>query len=278
MIKTSIPTLNTLIFDGEQTKLFMRKLFTQTKKPLLNIYFTAGYPSLNDTGKIILALQAAGVDCIEIGMPYSDPLADGETIQKSSSIALKNGMTLDLLFNQLIEIKDQVDIPLIFMGYLNQWLQYGEEKFCKKLIASGITTVIIPDLPLSIYKKEYQSLLKKYGLTISFLITPQTAEKRIKKAAALSSAFLYIVSQSSITGTHSVTSPEQQQYFKRIKNMNLNIPSMIGFGINSSQAFLEANKYADGAIIGSGFIKALDKNNLEGSIQKYVKSILKNNP
>jgi len=179
------------------------KNYITEHKPILNVYFTAGYPELNDTGETILALQREGVQMIEVGMPYSDPMADGETIQKSSAQAIKNGMTLDVLFTQLSEIKTQVKTPLVFMGYLNQWMQYGTEKFLLDAKAAGVSGLIIPDLPLDVYETEYKALVEKHGLAMTFLITPNTSDERVQRAAELSSGFLYVVSQSSITGTKS---------------------------------------------------------------------------
>jgi len=245
------------------------------RKPILNVYFTAGYPELGDTGRTVLALQREGVQMIEVGMPYSDPMADGETIQNSSAQAIKNGMTLEILFEQLGEVKSEVNIPLVFMGYLNQWMQFGKEKFLQEAKNAGISALIIPDLPLDVYESEYKELVEKHGLSMSFLITPNTSDERIEKAAKLSSAFLYVVSQSSITGTSSDISAEQLAYFKRIDDLNLETPRLIGFGISDAESFNQACQYADGAIIGSAFIKALQRENLETSITSFIQSILK---
>lgn len=246
----------------------------KSKNDILNVYFTAGYPQLEDTGKTILALQREGVDMIEVGMPYSDPMADGETIQNSSAQAIKNGMTLEILFRQLSQIKSDVSIPLVFMGYLNQWMQFGKEKFLIEAKRAGISALIIPDLPLDVYESEYQELVEKHGLTMSFLITPNTSNERIEKAANLSSAFLYVVSQSSITGTSTGISEEQLAYFNRIQNLDIETPKLIGFGISDSKSFNQACQYADGAIIGSAFIKALHEDQLEQSISAFIQSIL----
>ncbi|MFT4984948.1 MAG: tryptophan synthase alpha chain [Flavobacteriales bacterium] len=254
----------------------IKELF-RAKKDILSVYFTAGYPNIDDTGRTILSLQKSGVDLIEVGMPYSDPMADGETIQQSSAQALKNGMTLDLLFNQLKQIKKEVNVPLVFMGYLNQWMRYGKEKFCKAASEAGISAFIIPDLPMEIYQEEYKSALEKYNLGMSFLITPQTNDARIQQASEYSSGFLYIVSQSSTTGGSKEFTKEQLEYFDRIHNLNLKTPKVIGFAINSGKSYREACKYANGAIIGSGFIRALEKDNLEHSIKNYIDSILTDN-
>jgi len=243
------------------------------KKNVLNVYFTAGYPRLDDTGKIILALQREGVDMIEVGMPYSDPMADGETIQNSSAEAIKNGMTLEILFRQLSEIKSQVTVPLVLMGYLNQWMQFGKERFLEAAKEAGISAFIIPDLPLNVYESEYKTFVEKHDLSMSFLITPNTSDERIQKAAKLSSAFLYVVSQSSITGTNAEISPEQLAYFDRIKKLNLSTPQLIGFGISDAPSFYQACQFADGAIIGSAFIKALQRENFEDSITNFIHSI-----
>ncbi len=254
------------------------KNYIKKNQPILNVYFTAGYPKLGDTGRTVLALQREGVQMIEVGMPYSDPMADGETIQKSSACAIKNGMTLDLLFQQLSEIKSEVNIPLVFMGYLNQWMQYGKEKFLTDAKAAGISGLIIPDLPLEVYETEFKKLVEKHELGMTFLITPNTSDARIQKAAELSSAFLYVVSQSSITGAKSGISAEQLAYFERIKTQSQETPKLIGFGISTAETFSQACQYADGAIIGSAFIKALSnsKETLEENINSFISSILEN--
>lgn len=244
------------------------------KKNILNIYFTAGFPQLDDTVPIIKDLQRAGVDMIEIGVPFSDPLADGETIQKSGLQAIDNGMTLSLLFEQLQGIRKEVDIPLLLMGYLNPVLQFGIENFCKKCAEVGIDGVILPDLPLREYVEEYQALFEKYNLANVFLITPQTSEQRIRQIDEVAKGFIYIVSTASTTGTKSGTTDSQIPYFKRVKAMNLKTPTLIGFGISDKQSFEKANQYADGAIIGSAFIKMLAQStDLEQDIEKFVKSI-----
>ncbi len=245
----------------------------KSKKDVLNVYFTAGYPELGDTGETILALQHEGVDMIEVGMPYSDPMADGETIQNSSAQAIKNGMTLEILFRQLSEIKKEVSIPLVFMGYLNQWMQFGTERFLSEAKNAGISALIIPDLPLDVYENEYMALVEKYGMSMSFLITPNTSDERIKKAAMLSSAFLYVVSQSSITGAKSGITSEQLAYFDRINSLDLDTPKLIGFGISDAHSFQQACQFADGAIIGSAFVKALQRENLKESISTFISSI-----
>ena len=224
-------------------------------KKLLSIYFTAGYPSLNDTVQIIQDLEKNGVDMIEIGLPFSDPLADGPTIQESSTHALKNGMTTELLFNQLKDIRKSVSIPLIIMGYFNPMLQYGVEAFCKKCQEIGIDGLIMPDLPLDVYQSNYEAIFKKYGLLNIFLITPQTSEERIDHIDKASDGFIYMVSSASVTGSKSGFGKEQENYFERITAMNLKNPQIVGFGIKDAETFQQATKTAKGAIIGSAFIK-----------------------
>ncbi len=247
----------------------------QENKKLLSIYFTAGYPSLNDTAKTIMELEENGVDMIEIGLPFSDPLADGPTIQASSTQALKNGMTTELLFQQLGTIRESVSIPLIIMGYFNPILQFGVEKFCKKCEEVGVDGLILPDLPLDVYQDHYEPILKKYGLVNIFLITPQTNEERIQQIDAASDGFIYMVSSASVTGSQEGFGNQQENYFKRIANMNLKNPQIVGFGISNAETFQQATKMAKGAIIGSAFIKHLSKNGTD-TIGNFVKGILKN--
>ncbi|GAA4281443.1 tryptophan synthase subunit alpha [Gaetbulibacter aestuarii] len=244
----------------------------QEDKKLLSIYFTAGYPDLNDTVSIIQDLEKNGIDMIEIGLPFSDPLADGPTIQNSSTAALKNGMTTEILFNQLKDIRKTVNIPLIIMGYFNPMLQYGVEAFCKKCEEIGIDGLIIPDLPVDVYHDEYQAIFKKYGLINVFLITPQTSDDRIRFIDSVSNGFIYMVSSASVTGNTSGFGDDQKDYFQRIHNMGLNNPQIVGFGISDNKSYTEATQYAKGAIIGSAFIKFLTKNGV-GKIADFVKSI-----
>ena len=253
----------------------LEKTFKNKNQQLLNVYFTAGFPALEDTGTIIRSLSKSGVDVIEVGMPYSDPMADGPTIQKSGMQALENGMSVSVLFSQLEKIREEVDTPLILMGYFNQVMQFGEEAFLKRCQAVGVDGLILPDLPLSVYETEYQDLFKKYDLAPIFLITPQTSEERIRKIDQLSRGFIYVVSSAAITGNSKEISPEQVAYFERIENMNLRLPRMIGFGISDHQSFTTACQYADGAIIGSAFIRALENGNgeLEETIEGFVKGI-----
>lgn len=241
---------------------------------LLSIYFTAGYPALNDTVHIIQDLEKNGVDMIEIGLPFSDPLADGPTIQESSTAALRNGMTTEILFNQLKNIRKTVSIPLIAMGYFNPMLQYGVEAFCKKCHDIGIDGIIMPDLPLDVYQDEYEETFKKYGLINIFLITPQTSDERIRQIDAASNGFIYMVSSASVTGSKSGFGTEQSDYFERIAKMSLKNPQVVGFGIKDSETFQAATKNAKGAIIGSAFIKHLTASGLKeiGSFIKDIKS------
>ncbi|WP_142783852.1 tryptophan synthase subunit alpha [Changchengzhania lutea] len=248
----------------------------QQEEKILSIYFTAGYPSINNTVSIIQDLEKSGVDMIEIGLPFSDPLADGPTIQASSTQALQNGMTTELLFNQLQDIRKTVDIPLIIMGYFNPILQYGVEAFCKKCQEIGIDGLIIPDLPVDVYHDDYKSTFEKYGLINVFLITPQTSDHRIQFIDSISNGFIYMVSSASVTGSQSGFGKDQTQYFERISNMHLKNPQIIGFGISDKDTFSQATKHAKGAIIGSAFIKHLTNNDI-ASIGDFVKSIRSKN-
>lgn len=241
-------------------------------KKLLSIYFTAGYPQVDDTVTIIQNLEKSGVDMIEIGLPFSDPLADGPTIQASSTKALKNGMTTEVLFNQLKDIRKSVSIPLIIMGYFNPMLQYGVEAFCKKCKELGIDGLIIPDLPVEVYHDEYKTTFEKYGLINVFLITPQTSVERINYIDSISKGFIYMVSSASTTGTQSGFGVEQTKYFKRIADMNLNNPQIVGFGISNYETFTQATQYAKGAIIGSAFIKHLTNQRVD-KIDSFIKTI-----
>ena len=243
-------------------------------KKLLSIYFSAGYPALNDTVEIIKKLENSGVDMIEIGLPFSDPLADGPTIQESSTQALKNGMHTELIFEQLKDIRKSVSIPLILMGYFNPMLQYGVEAFCRKCKEIGIDGIIIPDLPADVYHEQYKEIFEKYELLNIFLITPQTSDERIRYIDTISEGFIYMVSSASTTGAKSGFGDIQQNYFKRISDLNLKNPQIVGFGISNKETFLQATTYAKGAIIGSAFIKHLTHRGVE-HIDEFIDDILK---
>jgi len=245
----------------------------QESKKLLSIYFTAGYPKINDTVTIIQELEKNGVDMIEIGMPFSDPLADGPTIQESSSKAIENGMTTSLLLDQLKDIRKTVQIPLLIMGYFNPILQFGVEKFCQKCNEIGIDGLIIPDLPLEIYQQEYQVVFEKYMLRNIFLITPQTSDDRIQQIDRISDSFIYMVSTASVTGNQNSFGEEQLNYFERIAQMKLKNAQIVGFGINNSETFQQATKHQKGAIIGSAFIKHLDNFGIS-TIKDFIAKIL----
>lgn len=257
----------------------INKLFQQKKKNILSIYFTAGFPHLEDTSEILNALQKHGADLIEIGIPYSDPLADGPVIQQSSVVAIKNGITINKIFAQLKELHNLSrsgagSIPFILMGYLNPVLQYGFEKFCMDAKACGVDGIILPDLPMYEYEKEYKNIFEQNGLNFIFLITPETSEERIRKIDTLSNGFIYAVSSSSITGTGK-NIDEQESYFQRLNNMKLKNEILIGFGIRDNNTFTAACKHAAGAIIGTAYIKAIENSkDIEADTKKFLNSIL----
>lgn len=252
----------------------INRCFQQAEKPILNIFFTAGYPGLNDTRTILSSLAKAGVDMIEIGIPFSDPLADGPTIQASSKQALDNSMTLKLLFEQLEGFRKETDIPVLLMGYLNPVMQYGIEAFLAKCEEVGIDGLILPDLPVYEYESLYQKQFEKHGLSNIFLISPTTSPERIRKIDSLSNGFIYMVSSSSTTGKTSGISPQQLTYFERINGMALHNPRLIGFGIKDAASFAQASRFARGAIIGSAFIKMLAASeNKEVDISTFLKKI-----
>lgn len=251
-----------------------QSLFAGKNKNILSIYFTAGFPELQDTNVILKALEKHGADMIEIGMPYSDPLADGPVIQDSSMKALHNGMTIKLLFDQLKSNKEKINIPLILMGYLNPVLQYGFEKFCADAKDAGVSGIILPDLPITEFENDYRKILAQNSLNFIFLITPETSAERIRKIDEISEAFIYAVSSSSITGTDQDMNA-QKIYFERIKNMNLKNKVLIGFGIKDRDTFAEASRYAAGAIIGTAYIKAIaNADNIDSETQSFLNSIL----
>lgn len=242
------------------------------QKKLLSIYFTAGYPSLTDTVKILESLEKSGVDMVEIGLPFSDPLADGPTIQESSTQALHNGMTTAVLFDQIKDIRKTVSIPLLIMGYFNPMLQYGVEAFCAKCQEIGIDGLIIPDLPVQEYTEHYKEIFEQYGLSNVFLITPQTSEDRIHEIDSISNGFIYMVSSASTTGAKNSIGEEQQRYFDRIAGLGLKTPQIVGFGISNKETFEKATKTTKGAIIGSAFVKHLTAHGVD-QIDSFIKAI-----
>ena len=252
----------------------INKLFQKKNKKILSIYFTAGYPKINDTVDIIKALDKNGVDMIEVGIPFSDPIADGPIIQNSSTIAITNGMSLSLLFDQLKNIRSTTQIPIILMGYINPIIQFGYDKFVDKLIECGIDGVILPDLPLLEYKKELKPFFDKNNISFISLISPNTSIERVKKIDQISDGFLYVVSSSSITGKNNLFDLNQIKYFNSLNNILLKNPKIIGFGISDKKSFDIACNYSNGAIIGTKFINSLDALNLNKSIEKFVNSIL----
>ena len=249
------------------------EIFKSGKKNLLNIYCTAGYPYKESTGEVMLALQKHGADMIEIGIPYGDPVADGPMIQQSNMRALQKGMNVGLLLQQLEEVKEAINIPVILMGYLNPVLQYGMEKFCSDAKSAGVHGIILPDLPVHEFEKEYKSIFKKHKLHFIFLITPETSEKRIGEMDELSSGFIYAVSSSSTTGS-TVAGEKSGQYFKKLSQLKLKNPIMIGFGIRDRDSFERACKYASGAIIGSAYIKTIsDNGDIDELTQQFISHI-----
>ncbi|HET6556121.1 MAG TPA: tryptophan synthase subunit alpha [Prolixibacteraceae bacterium] len=246
-------------------------LFSEKKKNILSVFFTAGYPKLEDTVPTIRELVKNGVDMIEIGMPFSDPVADGPSIQHSSLVALKNGMSVRILFDQLKDIRQSVNVPLILMGYINPVLQYGMEAFCKKCSEVGVDGLIIPDLPLSVYEEEYKAIFEANNLHNVFLITPQTSDERLRHIDEASSGFIYMVSSNSTTGVKQGVSGLQKSYFERIQSFGLKNPRLIGFGISNADTFRHACQYANGAIIGSAFVNALGT---DASIQEKVSTFI----
>lgn len=251
----------------------LQSLFNSKKSGVLNVYCTAGYPALDSTPRILKALQDAGADLVEIGMPYSDPLADGPVIQESSSIALQNGMSMALLFSQLKNIRKDIQVPLILMGYMNPVLQYGFERFCADAAAVGIDGLILPDLPMYEFETLYQPIIRKYGLDFIFLVTPETSDDRLRQIDTLSTGFLYAVSSSSTTGSNKQLTGSDA-YFEKLKNFGLKNPVLIGFGIHDKSSFDHAAAYANGAIIGSAYIRSLHgQNDVEKVTRDFVNKI-----
>lgn len=250
------------------------ELFAQKSERLLNVYFTAGFPQLTDTRLVLRGLQQAGVDLVEIGMPYSDPVADGETIQQSNGVALENGMSLKVLFEQLEGCRQEVSVPILLMGYVNPVLQFGVEAFCQKCQEVGVDGVILPDLPFDLFVDEYKAIFDRYGILNIFLITPQTSDERIRFIDEVSDGFIYMVSSASITGSVSGINDTMRAYFERVQAMNLRNPRLIGFGINNQDTFDSACEFANGAIIGSAFIRHLQESGTSAEgIASFVQNI-----
>jgi len=250
------------------------QLFAEKKGKILSAYFTAGFPQLEDTMLIMRSLQEGGADMIEVGIPFSDPVADGPTIQQSNKIALDNGVTLKKIFEQINQVKEKIHIPVLLMGYLNPIYQYGIRKFCQDCSKAGVSGLIIPDLPINEYQNNYQDIFESNGLFNIFLITPETSHDRLEVIDNISHGFIYMVSASSTTGARKGLKAEQINYFKRIRKMNLKTPRLIGFGISDKNSFTIASQYAHGAIIGSAIIKLLaETKNIENDIISYIRSV-----
>ena len=253
----------------------LKNIFEENRdRKILNVYCTAGYPNLDSTLEVMQALQDDGADIIELGMPYSDPLADGEVIQHSGDIALSNGMTIAVLFEQLKNFREKIHVPVILMGYLNPILQYGFEKFCHEAADLGIDGLILPDVPEYEYESQYRSIVKKYGLDFIFLVTPDTSVARIRQLDELSSGFLYAVSSSSTTGKDK-DFDAVEKYLIKLKTLDLKNPILVGFGIKDRETFEKATQYADGGIIGSAYIKAITGNvNIQERTNAFLHSII----
>jgi tryptophan synthase alpha chain len=250
------------------------ELFKRKKDHVLNIYCTAGYPELDSTLSVMKALEQNGADMIELGMPYSDPLADGPIIQQSSSVAIANGMTIRRLFDQLRDMRKEINVPVILMGYMNPVLQYGFEKFCEQAATAGIDGLILPDLPIYEFETEYGDIIKRHGLDFIFLVTPETSNERVKRLDQLSTGFLYAVSSSSTTGGDKSMS-DVSGYLEKLKKIGLKNPVLVGFGIKDKESFEAACSQASGAIIGTAFIKALGNNKaIESSVKQFLGAVL----
>lgn len=250
------------------------KLFAEKKHDVLNVYCTAGYPRLTSLMEVLTSLQENGADIVEIGMPYSDPLADGPVIQGSNMIALENGMSIPVLFEQLRALRPAIHLPVILMGYMNPILQYGLEKFCETAASVGVDGIILPDLPMYEFETEYKELFNRYDLRFIFLVTPETSEERIRKLDHLTSGFLYAVSSSSTTGNNKAIE-QQEAYFRKLQDMKLSNPVLVGFGIKDRPTFQSACRYTNGAIIGSAFIKALgNKDDIAASTKEFLNTVL----
>jgi tryptophan synthase alpha chain len=267
---------NSSLICGKNKKMSrLKDLLKHKNKRVLNVYCTAGYPTLDSTIEVMQSLQNNGADIIELGMPYSDPLADGEVIQASSAVALANGMTIEKLFEQLKDFRQKTSLPVVLMGYMNPVLQYGFEQFCADASDVGIDGLILPDLPEYEFEHEYKAILQRYGLDFIFLVTPETAKERVKKLDSLSSGFLYAVSSSATTGGNTDFSAVEQ-YLQRLQSYQLQNPVLVGFGIKDKPTFDAACKHANGAIIGSAYIKALNgATNIEATTKQFLDSVLK---
>lgn len=252
----------------------LKELFAVKNTRVLNVYCTAGFPELESTITVMQALEAYGANIIELGMPYSDPLADGPVIQASGNIALANGMSITVLFEQLKEMRKTVSVPVVLMGYMNPVLQYGFEKFCADAAAVGVDGLILPDLPEFEFESTYGAIIKKYGLDFIFLVTPETSEERLRKLDELSTGFLYAVSSSATTGSDKDFNAVEQ-YLLRLHEMNLKNPVLVGFGIKDKATFESASKYSNGAIIGTAFIKALkNTEDIALSVKQFLSGII----
>lgn len=252
----------------------LQRLFSQQPANLLNIYFTAGFPTPEATRPILRGLQQGGVDLIEIGMPYSDPVADGETIQQANQQALEAGMSIRKLFEQLEGMRQEISVPILLMGYLNPVLQFGVEAFCQKCQEAGIDGLILPDLPMDEYETEFEEIFRRHDLSVIFLVTPQTSEARIRTIDRLTDTFIYMVSSASTTGAKTGLTAEQIAYFDRLRQMKLKNPQLIGFGIASHADFSQACRYAAGAIIGSAFINRLRAcTDVQATARSFVEQI-----
>ncbi|MDL2221248.1 tryptophan synthase subunit alpha [Parabacteroides sp. OttesenSCG-928-N08] len=250
-------------------------LFATKQHNLLSVYFTAGFPQLNDTLPTLRALQEQGIDLVEIGIPFSDPMADGPVIQDSSTVALRNGMTLRLLFEQLRDVRKEIDMPLLFMGYLNPIMQYGFEPFCRDCAAVGIDGLIIPDLPFDDYIADYKPIADRFGLKMIMLITPETSDERIRQIDDNTSGFLYLVSSAATTGAQDQFGEGQQAYFRRIQEMQLRNPRLVGFGISNQATFEAAAAYSSGCIVGSKFIQLLSSSESpEQAVAALVQAVM----
>ncbi|MGB3065680.1 tryptophan synthase subunit alpha [Sphingobacterium thalpophilum] len=251
----------------------MRTIEKKAGNPLLSIYFTAGYPELGSTVRIAKKLEEAGADFLEIGFPYSDPVADGPVIQHSSQVALENGMTLKRLFEELRELRQHVHIPVFLMGYVNPVLQFGMDNFCAECKNVGVDGVIIPDLPIYEYEELYKETFEKNGIANIFIVTPQTSTERIKKIDSLSRSFIYLLSANATTGKTLDVGEDTHAYFKRIHDLQLKSPLIVGFGISDKATFQKASTYTAGAIIGTAFVKKLKEQDYMDQIPDFIKSI-----